>query len=195
MHLTQAKTGTMPSWLFGPRELAQMALKTHGAPNCGRVFLFALTKEKIHLIIVRIEWIRHGQIILTFQRNRIPIDDVREISLLELPHCSGSAICSSILRWSPDRILAPNCGIKFTDGLCRLEGEKQALVRIDVVIFKVETLQPGILPAQSFFLHKSSEQPFFGDPIDAADQQLGLAPDGIERETPAPQNPIGFLIL
>ena len=42
------------------------------------------------------------------------------------------------------------------------------------MIFEIDALQPWIVPAQSFGLDKSFQQPFLGDPVNAADQRLSV---------------------
>ena len=49
------------------------------------------------------------------------------------------------------------------------------------MIFEVDALQPWIVPAQSFGLDKTFQQPFLGDPVNAADQRLRLC--GIASRT------------
>src|SRR3984957_17899932 len=99
----------------------------------------ALVQEKIYFVLVRIERIGHRKVILAFQGNRIPVDDIREVSFLKLGYGLRAAFGPGILRRSSDRFLPTNGGIKLTDGLGRLKGKKQALIRIHVVIFKIET--------------------------------------------------------
>ena len=65
-----------------------------------------------------------------------------------------------------------NTVVPFGDSFAGCDAEEQSAARIDVVIFEIDALQPRIVPAQSFGFDKRFEQPFLGDPIDAADQRL-----------------------
>ena len=65
---------------------------------------------------------------------------------------------------------------------------------MNVVIFQVEALNPGILPREALVLDKHVEQPAFGDPINATDKQVRFPFQSIQGESPNLQDPIGFII-
>src|SRR5947208_13301891 len=82
--------------------------------------------------------------------------------------------------------------VPFRNSLARRDAEEQSPDRIDVVIFEIDALQPWMIPAQFFLLHKRFKQPFFGDPIDSADQRFMISLKCFKNEAPVFQQPVGF---
>ena len=74
------------------------------------------------------------------------------------------------------------------------QGVEEAGLAVDVVILEVDALQPRVLPGQALLLAEHIEQPFLGNPIDPADEQLRAAGERIEGERPVLEDPIGLLI-
>ena len=57
-------------------------------------------------------------------------------------------------------------------------------MRIDVVVFEVNALQPWIVPVESFGFDKGFQQPFLSDPVNAAYQRLPILRNCFENESP-----------
>ena len=60
--------------------------------------------------------------------------------------------------------------VPFADSFSRFHAEEQSARRIDVMIFEIDALQPGIVPAEVFRFLERFEQPFLGNPIDSANK-------------------------
>src|SRR2546423_11936314 len=84
--------------------------------------------------------------------------------------------------------------IPFADPLRRVHAKEQSPGRIDVVIFEIETLEPGIVPADPLLFHEGFEQPSLRDPIHASDERLGFIAERFQGEVPALEQPIGFFV-
>ena len=59
--------------------------------------------------------------------------------------------------------------VELPDGLGRRQREKQSLGWIDVVVFEVEALQPGVVPRKTFLLAEGVQKVLLGDPVHATD--------------------------
>src|SRR4029079_11038691 len=84
--------------------------------------------------------------------------------------------------------------VEFADRFCGGQRMEETLRGVNVVVLEIETLQPRILPRQTFGFAKRLEQPLLGDPVDTANEQLGLGAQRIECKCPARQDPIGLLV-
>src|SRR5439155_12457109 len=119
---------------------------------------------------------------------------VREPATLGLKksHCMRATGCTGVGRGSMCRTRATDTVVPLCDSLAGGNAEKQSTNRINVVIFEIDTLQPGIAPSQFFRLHKCFEQPFLRDPIDPAYQRLMILVECFKDEAPAFQQPVRF---
>src|SRR5215469_3918700 len=137
--------------------------------RCRLVALWSLLQKKVDFFFVGSKWIRHGQVILAIQGNRIPIHDVREMLFLKPGDSFRSTFGSGRARRLADRFFSTHARIEFDNRLCRFQSEEKSACWIYIVILKVQALQPRVLPTYAFFFHEHRKKPFLGDPIDAAD--------------------------
>src|SRR6516164_9801005 len=155
---------------FGVPSTSSLAYSTPIPLPLRLVALWSLLQKKVDFFFVGPKWIRHGQVILAIQGNRIPIDDVREMLFLK-PGDSFRSTFGSGRAWRlADRFFSTHTRIEFANCLCRFQSEEKSACRIYIVILKVQALEPRVLPTQAFFLHEHGQKPFLGDPIDTADQ-------------------------
>src|SRR4029453_15683182 len=126
----------------------------------------------VDFVVVSLEGITHDEKIAAVARDRIPIDYIGEIAVLEKGNGTGAAGCARVCGGTMNRAWTANIVVPLGDSFSRCDAEEQSAARIDVVIFQVDALQPWIVPAQSFGLDKSFQQPFLSYPVNAADQRL-----------------------
>ena len=52
----------------------------------------------------------------------------------------------------------------------------EALLGVEVVIFEVQALEPGVLPLELFSLAERLQQPQFRRPVNPADERMAFSP-------------------
>ena len=172
--------------------LIVFALPHRGYPSSLCVSGRAAGEEFFDFVVVSLEWVAHDEEIAAIAGDGVPVDHIRQIALLKCGDGAGAAGCAGVERRRMRRLGAADTVVPFADPFPRRDAEEEAVRGIDVVIFEIETLQPGIIPAQAFGFDESLEQPFLRDPIDAADERLRILLERFENEAPAFQQPIRF---
>src|SRR6476469_9272274 len=98
--------------------------------------------ESLDLAHVGLEWVAHHEEIMAFAGDRIPVDDVRAFFLAKGRDRMGAAARARVGRRREGGIALPDEIVPFADALGRLQSEKEAASRVNVMIFEVEALQP-----------------------------------------------------
>ena len=111
-------------------------------------------EKLIDFVVVGFEWVAHDQEIAAVVRDRVPVDDVGLLSILEVSDGASPTRSARVGRRNASRVCRLNAVVPFADPFARRNAEEQALARIDVVIFEIETLQPRIGPLQFFRRHE-----------------------------------------
>src|SRR5260370_25460052 len=68
------------------------------ASCCARFF-----EKPGYFVIIGIEWVAHNEEVAAVARDRIPVDHIREIAVLEEGYCAGATGCASIGRRNMSR--------------------------------------------------------------------------------------------
>src|SRR4051812_40447657 len=93
-----------------------------------------------------------------------------------------------------DRTLPTNAVVPFAYAFAGRHAKEQSADAIDIMIFQIKALQPRIAPFELLRLHERIEQPFLGDPVDAANQRSMILFERFKNKTPALEQPIRFRI-
>src|SRR6266436_6457818 len=88
----------------------------------------------------------------------------------------------------------PYIVVPLRNSLARRHSKEQPANWIDIVIFKVDALQPRIVPTQSFRLDECFHQPFLRNPVDPANERLMVICNRFENESPVFQDPVSFRV-
>src|SRR5262245_46206400 len=97
----------------------------------------SLLQKKVDFFFVGSEWVRHGQVVLAIQGNRIPIHNVWEMLFLKPGDGFGSAFGSSRARRLAGRFFSTHARIEFANRLCWFQSEEKSARWIYIVILKV----------------------------------------------------------
>src|ERR1051325_5032438 len=151
-----------------------------------------LVKEAVDFVVISFEGVAHDEEIAAVARDRVPVDDVGLAALLETGDGAGAAGGACVRGWRMHRVAAPDAVVPFADAFAGRYAEEEPARGIDVVIFKIDTLQPGIVPREVLGIDQQVEQPFFRDPIDAANERFGIFLERFENKAPALKKPIGL---
>src|SRR5436190_9524071 len=103
---------------------------------------------------VILERISHDQEIAAIERDRVPVDHIGLIIVLEPCDRLCPACCPSIGWWMEHCFGSPDAVIPFPDPFRWNNPIEQSFFGIYVVIFEVEALKPWITPSESLRFHK-----------------------------------------
>src|SRR5882757_4379906 len=103
----------------------------------------------VDFVVVGLEGVTHDEKIATVARDRIPVDYIGEITVLEEANGASAAGCARVCGGNMHRAGTANIVVPLGDSFPRCDVKEQSAARIDVVIFQVDALQPWIVPAQS----------------------------------------------
>ena len=143
-----------------------------------------LCEKTFHFVVVSLEWVAHDEKIAAVACDRIPVDNIREVAGLKKRDCTRATGCARISRRNLRRARTPHAVVPLRDSFARRDTKEQSAARIDVVIFEIDTLQPWVVPAQCLGFDKCFQQPFLGDPVNAANQRLAIMWDCFKDESP-----------
>ena len=97
---------------------------------------------------------------------------------------------TGILRWGVHALRPAAALVELRDRGGRLEREKEPFGRVDIVVFEIKALQPGVLPIEALVFAEGLKQPLLGNPIYRADQAGGVVAQGIQSKGPDIEHPI-----
>src|SRR6266436_2479252 len=105
-------------------------------------------QESFYLRRITFEGISHHEKITAIARNRIPIDHVRLIAFLKPGNGLGATGRASIRRWMIACLIPAHTVVPFADSFRWVDSKEQSFRRVDIVIFEVQTMQPGIVTGE-----------------------------------------------
>src|SRR6266481_5761649 len=104
-------------------------------------------EKPVYFVIIGIEWVAHNEEVAAVARDRIPVDHIGKVALLEKANGACTTGCAGVRRSDMGRARTADTVVPFRNSFARCHAEEQSAARIDIVVFQIDALQPGIVPA------------------------------------------------
>ena len=124
----------------------------------------------------------------------MPVNDTRHSILREGAHQERADFCACILWGVVDSVFNVLIGDNALYLSMFLKCVIESTFDINVMVFKVLTFNPRVIPIQFFLLNESFKEPFFRGPINAGDDALPIALKIVKDGFPCRKHPIRFFV-
>src|SRR4026209_447052 len=126
------------------------------------------------------------------ESNALPLHLANAVG--KAPHTEPTQ-SSARVRWAGSQ------GLLYALFLCepphyslRLDTSMKTALRTDIMIFQIETGQPGIIPTDLFLPDEPFQQPLLRHPIEFSDETTAVLHEQPQRVAPLLQDPVGLRI-
>src|SRR5579885_3735546 len=114
-----------------------VAVSMIGGRRLGNIGGARFRQKPFHLAVVSLKRIAHDEAIAAVARDRVPVDHVREIAVLEKSYSPRAARRACICRRNMRRTRPPDVVVPLGDALTGRDTEEQSPPGINVVIFQI----------------------------------------------------------
>src|SRR6266481_3000722 len=112
------------------------------ASCCARFF-----EKPGYFVIIGIEWVAHNEEVAAVAGDRIPVDHIWEVVVLEKANGACTTGCAGVRGRNMGHARTADTVVPFRNSFARCHAEEQSAARINIVVFQIDALQPGIVPA------------------------------------------------